>query len=176
MTGRPGAIAVVLLLAAAGAAAAAGVSTTLRLYDGGWSRESSLEWRPRQRIGATLNADSYDRPGWGDDWRIGGGLLYRAVARRFTLDLGPGASLNTAPGLPAQPSLDASLRARYGILFAEATGLFFRDGSFCPSLAGVRVRVWRTLRLYAGGGGYYTTTYHAGAFTPTLAAGASYGL
>lgn len=174
---RRAAAAVLLLAASAGAGAGPlGIATTVRFYDGGWARESSLEWRPRPRIGAVLCQDSYDAAGWGRDWRIGGGLLCRPVARRLTLDLGPGASINRVPGLPPQLSLDATLRARCGIVFADATGLFFRDGLFCPALAGVRVRIWRTLRLYAGGGGYYATTYHAGAFTPALAAGASYGL
>jgi hypothetical protein len=156
-------------------AATLGGASTIRLSDGGLSRESSLEWRPRPRAGFFLNADSYDSPGWGGDYRVGCGLQYRLVPRRFTLDVGPGASLNAAPGLSGQLSLDAAVRARYGILFAEATGLFFRDGLFCPSLAGLRVRVWRRLRLHLGGGGYYVTDYHSAGFTFTAAAGASYG-
>ncbi|GEM_PF-5633052 len=152
-----------------------GVATTVRLYDGGLSRESSLEWRIAPRAGALLCLDSYSSPGWGDDWRIGAVLLCRPITRRFTLEVGAGAGINAAPGLAGQLSLDALIRARYGILFAEGTGLFFRDGLFCPSLAGVRVRVWRGLRLHLGGGGYYVTDYHAAGFTPTAAAGVSYG-
>lgn len=153
------------------------VGTTVRLYDGGLSRESSLEWQPGDRIGLLLSADSYDSPAWGKDWRLGAGALYRLISGRwFKLELGPGASSNSGPGLSGQVSLDAAVRLQSGILFAQASGLFFRDGLFSPSLAGARVRVWRGLRLHAGLGGYWTTDYHDAGFTLTAAAGAGYEL